>query len=404
MDHSTQVGIIHKLLEFNEQRTTDMAGQESEYFNPVTVYTDPERLSAELKQIWYRRPLSVGHVAEFPKAGDFKTVQVGKVPILVVRGKDDRIRAFVNVCRHRGTVLEERETGHANTFACPYHAWTYGADGALRHVPDDFGFPEVASDKERFGLRELWSQVHAGFVYVQVDGNAPERELVDWLDEVGKDLQDLGLAEYVALEPSTVRHPVNWKLPFDIFLENYHTKFTHRTTIYPVFLSNVGKFDSFGSHIRCVLPRREITELRHIDEAKWDLVEQSTLLYVVWPNTMIAVLPEHAAVWHVYPDGVDHSTMNFYALLARRLHESEAEAEKWQKSLKVIQKVKREDAARFLSIQQGMNSGGNSVLTFGRYEKAIAWFHQSIEEALADSEGDTPQEVPADAPTGTVAR
>ncbi|AJT63082.1 hypothetical protein T261_1396 [Streptomyces lydicus] len=384
MDHATQVRIIQELLEFEEQRTTDMDGQESEHYNPVAAYTDPDRLTAELDRIWYRRPLAVGHVAEFPEAGSFKTLRVGKVPILVVRGKDDRIRAFVNVCRHRGTILVEEECGRANAFACPYHAWTFGQDGGLRHVPDDFGFPDVAADKGRFGLRELWSQVHAGFVYVQADGNTPEQQLVDWLDEVGRDLQDLALDDYAALEPSTVRHPVNWKLPFDIFLENYHTKFTHRSTIYPVFLSNVGKFDAFGPHIRCVLPRREITELRHIDESKWDLVEQSTLLYVVWPNTMIAVLPEHAAVWHVYPDGVEHSTMNFYALIARRLYESEAEKEKWQKSLKVVKKVKREDAERFLSIQQGLNSGAHPALTFGRYEKAIAWFHQSIETALAD--------------------
>jgi phenylpropionate dioxygenase-like ring-hydroxylating dioxygenase large terminal subunit len=401
MDHATEVRIIQELLEFEEQRTTDMDGQESEHYNPITAYTDPDRLTAELDRIWYRRPLAVGHVAEFPEAGSFKTLKVGKVPILVVRGKDDRVRAFVNVCRHRGTVLVEEDCGRSNAFACPYHAWTFGQDGALRHVPDDFGFPDVASDKSRFGLRELWSQVHAGFVYVQADGNAPEQRLVDWLDGVGTDLRDLGLDDYVALEPSTVRHPVNWKLPFDIFLENYHTKFTHRSTIYPVFLSNVGKFDAFGPHIRCVLPRREITELRHIDQSKWDLVEQSTLLYVVWPNTMIAVLPEHAAVWHVYPDGVEHAAMNFYALISRRLHESKAEEETWKKSLKVVQKVKREDAERFLSIQQGLNSGAQSVLTFGRYEKAIAWFHQSIEAALAEPGPETAAGAPANAPATT---
>ncbi|MEV6777392.1 aromatic ring-hydroxylating oxygenase subunit alpha [Streptomyces syringium] len=382
MDHASQVRIIEELLAFEEQRTTDMAGQDHEYHNPVSVYTDPSRFEAEVDRIWYRTPLAVGHVGEFPRAGSFKTLTVGKVPLLVVRGKDERIRAFVNVCRHRGTVLVEEPEGRANAFACPYHAWTYGQDGVLRHVPDDFGFPTVASAKDDYGLRELWCQEHAGFVYVQADGKAPERPLGDWLADVGTDLRDLGLDDFVCLDASRAPHPVNWKLPFDIFLENYHTKFTHRKTIYPVFLSNVAKFDHFGPHIRCVLPRREITELRHIDRSKWDLVEQSTILYVVWPNTMIAVLPEHAAVWHVYPDGVGHCTLHFYALLARRLHESEAEQETWKKSLKVVQKVKREDAERFLSIQRGLESGANPALTFGRYEKAISWFHQSIEEAL----------------------
>jgi phenylpropionate dioxygenase-like ring-hydroxylating dioxygenase large terminal subunit len=383
VDHVAEVRIIQDILGLVDAETTDMAGAEHEYRNPVDHYTDPDRYALEVERIIERTPLVVGHVGEFTTPGAYKTVQIGNVPVLVVGAGDGTIRAFVNVCRHRGTKLVTEPSGARRAFPCPYHAWTYGMDGALTHIPEEFGFPEVTANVSEYGLAELFCEAHQGFVYVRADGKAPSAPLGEWLSEVGRDLADLGLGDYLVRAGSAVDHPVNWKLPLDIFLENYHTKYTHRRTIYPVFLPNVAKFDRFGPHARCVLPRRTITGLREQDESTWDLVAESTLLYTIWPNTMVAVLPEHAAVWHVYPTGVDSCRLEFYALVSPRIAAPDEE-EELNKSLAAVAKVKKEDAARFLGIQEGLKSGANSHLTFGRFEKALAWYHQSIDAALGD--------------------
>lgn len=383
MQHAEQVDILRELRSFVEDRTTDVAGADGEYLNPADHYTDPERFTLETKRVFEAQPVVVGHLGEFPEHGSFKTVTIGDVAVLVVRDGDE-IVAYRNVCQHRGTILVEAEAGKARTFACPYHAWTFGCDGALRHMPDDYGFPGVKERPQDFGLPRLWLGVHAGFVFVRADGREPDEPLAESLDEVGDDLLDMGLESYVKQDKRTTDYHVNWKLPFDIFLENYHTKYTHKNTIFQVFLPNVAKYHQSGRHIRCVLPRRSIGELDEGSTESWDIVEQATILYYIWPNTMLAVLPEHAAVWHVFPRDVGTSTLDFTALLSRRAAGAPEESEKWLKSLKVVYKVKREDSERFVSIQKGLDSGGIRNMVFGRFEKAIGWFHRSVDGALGD--------------------
>lgn len=379
MDHATQVKLIDQVLDLVERGSTDMA--EEEYRNPVSRYTDPERYRREVSRLLKRRPLACGHVSEFTEVGQFKTFEVGDVPILLVRGRDE-IHAFANVCRHRGTKLVDDRRGKRRSFACAYHSWVYGPDGELRSVPDAVGFPSVEANRGGFGLTPLWSAVRDGFVYVQAEGS-PEVDLDEWLGGLSHDLREIGLADYRVFSPNFHSYEANWKLPFDIFLENYHTKFAHKNTIYPVFISNVAKFDRLGAgHARCVLPKRSIVELRDLDRSEWSLIDQSTILYTIFPNTMVAVLPEHAAVWHVYPDDVSHCTLDFYTLISKRASTPEAKAE-WEKSLVVVGRVEQEDIGRALAIQKGLRSGGNESFLFGRFERAIGWYHDSIEAAIA---------------------
>jgi nitrite reductase/ring-hydroxylating ferredoxin subunit len=132
------------------------------YTLPAAWYTEPA---------WFAREQGADLPADLAvrragradcQPGDFFTAQVGTVPIIVTRDETGTVRAFVNVCRHRGSILVAEECGHGKIFQCPYHAWTYGLDGALRAAP---GMREEASfDREQFslfGLRaELWGTIH----------------------------------------------------------------------------------------------------------------------------------------------------------------------------------------------------------------------------------------------------
>ncbi len=111
------------------------------------LYRAPAVLAAELAQIFRHHWLFAGHGCEIPRPGDFFTYKIGDDPLIMLRGEDGRVRALHNVCRHRGSLVCEREQGRAARLVCPYHGWTYGLDGRLLQAPGMTGLdaPALAS-------------------------------------------------------------------------------------------------------------------------------------------------------------------------------------------------------------------------------------------------------------------
>ena len=116
------------------------------------IFIEPEIYQQELEQIFARCWLYLCHDSQIPLPGDFYTTYMGEDPVLVVRGTDGRIRAFLNVCRHRGNRLCRAEDGNAASFSCAYHGWTYGNDGRLIGVPSLKEAYHGELDRERWGL------------------------------------------------------------------------------------------------------------------------------------------------------------------------------------------------------------------------------------------------------------
>ena len=103
---------------------------------PVTNYTDPERFALEVDRIFKRLPLVLGFSSELPDPGSYRALVAADVPVLVVRDPSGTLRAFVNMCSHRGATIVDEGVGSARRFTCPYHAWTYDTTGALVGVLD----------------------------------------------------------------------------------------------------------------------------------------------------------------------------------------------------------------------------------------------------------------------------
>jgi phenylpropionate dioxygenase-like ring-hydroxylating dioxygenase large terminal subunit len=118
----------------------------------ASLYTDPRIFDDELERIFRRGWVFVGHDSEIPGAGDFVTRRIGTEPVIMVRGADGAVAVLVNRCMHRGTMVCAADRGHARTFTCPYHGWTYDVSGALL-VPYPGGY--AALDKARTGSRAL---------------------------------------------------------------------------------------------------------------------------------------------------------------------------------------------------------------------------------------------------------
>src|ERR1043166_7336659 len=141
MDQADRISLLKTLINYADAHTTSMA--DAPWRNDVTAYTCPERHKREEQILIRNRPLVMGLSCDWPNPGAYRTDDFAGVPILTVRGRDGTLRAFLNVCRHRGAKVAQG-CGSAAAFTCPYHGWTYGSDGMLRGLPEEArSFPGV---------------------------------------------------------------------------------------------------------------------------------------------------------------------------------------------------------------------------------------------------------------------
>src|SRR5271168_3716231 len=138
MKHSTQVNLIHQIFDAIDRGMPPMAERFTR--NDTSAYTSPERAAREREVLFRHHPIVAGFSSQIPNPGDYLIEDLAPVPILVVRNASGELRAFVNICRHRGAKLVGGCGTGAKRFSCPYHAWSYDTDGRLVAIPDDYGF------------------------------------------------------------------------------------------------------------------------------------------------------------------------------------------------------------------------------------------------------------------------
>lgn len=382
MKHDDQVRLIRRVLDNMANNSFDM-GDGGEL--AVERYIDPDRLARERTILFRRFPILVGFSSQLRAPGDWLLHRLTGIPILVVRQTDGGIRAFVNTCRHRGVELVDAPNGHARrAFVCPYHAWTYGLDGALLSVTHPDGFPDL--DRSCHGLTRLPAAEGHGMIFVR-PSPSDTFELDDWLGQIATDFDSFGFADHVLYAPTAFDKAIDWKLFFDTSLEGYHFRHAHRDTIAAMFLDNQAVWEWLPPwHSRNFLPKREVVELADRPEAGWNIRTAGNLLYTIFPNTIVLVQPDHAAVMQTFPtDGVGHSTVFWGTLVPEAPATDKAKAH-WDANLKLFIDAIEEDYAMAESIQRGLDTGGNSHLTFGRYEHQVLTFHDTVDRALAEAE------------------
>ncbi len=193
-------------------------------------YTSQEFFDLEMEHLWGKVWLYAGHVAQIPNQGDYVLLDIPWATIFMVRGKDDQIRAFYNVCQHRGAPLVREAEGNFSLLRCTYHQWTYNTQGKLVSVmyEDDFGSD---FDKSCLGLPEVRCEVWNGLVFVNEDPDAAP--LTDWLGMMSEEFDPFQMEK---LRPAAIKSyelTCNWKLTMDAFLEVYHVKGIHPETVGP---------------------------------------------------------------------------------------------------------------------------------------------------------------------------
>ena len=153
----------------NSDLTALLATRREGHGMPRAFYNTGALYAEEVARIWHGGWLFAGFTFEVPNPGDYITMSVDNTPVLVMRDDSGAVRAFHNVCRHRGTLLCRQESGHVRAIVCPYHSWTYSRQGDLVAC---HGMQEEV-DKSKLSLKPLHTEVVAGLIYVSLGGSPP---------------------------------------------------------------------------------------------------------------------------------------------------------------------------------------------------------------------------------------
>ncbi len=197
---------------------------------PTWTYYDEEFLELEKKELFRKNWLVVGHISDMPEARDYLTLDAVGERAIVIRGNDNKIRAFHNVCRHRGAKLKDSRSGKcAHALSCPFHGWTYQLDGKLIAVPAENTFDSL--DKSANGLVPLDMEIWMGFIFIRFDSRnlGASSSVKEQMQPVEKHFQLYRIEDMVPLENTRFEElrPYNWKIIHDIDNEGYHVPVGH---------------------------------------------------------------------------------------------------------------------------------------------------------------------------------
>lgn len=348
------------------------------------IYRDPARYEAEKTRLFRRLPLCLGHADQLREAGSVLARDIVGVPLLLIRGADGAIRVFLNICRHRGTRLVSDEgvtCGHAS-LSCRYHGWTYGLDGALVGLPRREAFPTL--DRATRGLRPLPSVVHHGLIWAVLDGGEAMPDMASYLGPIDRDLDALGLGGHRFFRQRAVRRATNWKLIIDAFLEVYHVKRLHASTIGPFFEDTKYVADHVGQHQRILIARDSFAETHELPPERWSPQRHATFEHFIFPNNIIVYHPDYVSHLGMFPTAPGE-TLFVHTMLVPWEPRDAKEQQHWERSFVLMdgEVFNGEDLFICEQIQLGLSGGAASDrLVLGRFENNLRRFHETVATAL----------------------
>jgi phenylpropionate dioxygenase-like ring-hydroxylating dioxygenase large terminal subunit len=379
MDKQLQTSIAARLYAHIDAKSTDRSAAEMRV--KESEYKDSGRAVRERAFI-ARKAIMVASSDELAETGQFYTTTLGGLGVLVVRQEDGSVRAFRNVCRHRCATVESAESGRRKSFSCPYHGWTYGLDGTLLRIPDEESFTSV--DMTSFGLKELAIAERHGMVWVVADSDSPLEIEKYFGADVDSELADLKLETYKFYRAETFDQPANWKLIMDGFLEVYHVRYLHPTTVGKISMSNILVVDELDQHLRLVSARKDITKLRAEQGDDFDLHRGVILTYILLPSTVVVYVRDHVEIWTVVPHESDpgRSTVTLRFLIPEH-PETDSQQRYWKVNWDtVVGAVQNEDWQMARTIQKNLDGECEIEMILGRNELGLHRFHRYVREEV----------------------
>jgi len=324
-------------------------------------YVDPAIYSDERQSIFRRAWQMLGPAQRLAQAHDYLAVDVAGWKLFALRGADGVLRAFHNVCRHRGARLLAEGAGRCQTLRCPYHHWVYDHDGGLRHAPwfgDDPGF-----------LRGDWPLTPAhvsewrGLVFIAID---PAVSLLEQLGDLPEEVAAYPLESYAGVEQQRFEMRSNWKTYTDNFVEGYHIPGIH-----PSFLKVID-FHGFETVARNGLVRMTSPQKDgSIYAGKW---------LWMWPNWTLSTFPGGMNTSRINPTGVESTDILYDFYFTDTSTDADAVR---RRTIDTTCGIVREDFGICETTQRNYSSGGyTSGPLSPRHEQSVAYFQQRVKAAL----------------------
>jgi len=346
---------------------------------PAAHYTDQNRFDLEQAAIYRRKPVLIGPSALIPEANMYFRREVLGTPLLVTRNSDGLVRAFVNVCSHRGSKLCNSEQPVAGErLVCPYHAWTYNLDGGLIGIPREKVFPGI--DKAFLGLTALPCAEAGGLIWVGTDPKA-EVDFSFAAGELADDLTAIGLHEQRLFNQAVFDVKANWKLVMDTMNDSYHVIRLHKNSLAQFFVDAQHIIDPIGPHVRVAAHRGNFDKsmtFEDFEEARGYMV----FAYTLFPNSVVVVSPDFISVGVMEPVACDRTRVHYY-MLVNDLDVDEKAQNKLQRSFALMERAfGQEDYWAAEQCDEGLRAGVLEHVVLGGMEVQIPMFHKEVDKAL----------------------
>ena len=353
---------------------------------PASNYFDAQRWQREVDLVFRRLPLALGLTAELPEPHGYKAIEVLGMPVLLSRGGDGVVRAFVNMCSHRGSMLMEEGCGSARRFTCPYHGWSYDPSGELVGIFRQADFGEL--DHAELGLTPLPVAERAGIIWVILSPGIPgvtvPLDIDTFLGDYGELLGCLRLEEMFHYGHRVLAGP-NWKVAFDGYVDFYHLPVLHKNT-FGEQIPPHAVFHFFGPHQRIVGPSERAAKLQAKAEADWTTEDLVGGVWSIFPHGSVAGFDVGGArvyqVARIFPGATATESVTHldFVSLDEPTEELRARVDKQIDFL--LQVVRDEDYHTGLKIQRTLPTGVRRELFFGRNEGGAQHVHGWIDRVL----------------------
>ncbi|QIG80163.1 aromatic ring-hydroxylating oxygenase subunit alpha [Stakelama tenebrarum] len=356
---------------------------------PAWTYSDPEFFEVEMRRIMRPSWQVVCHVSDIPDHGDYHTLDFLGESVIVVRGKDSEIRAFTNVCRHRGARIVDGPSGCAKRFVCPYHAWTYDLEGRLAGLPLKEIYPDV--DTSKLGLAPVEVEIAFGFIFVRLedDGGPTVSEMIaPYAEEIGhyrfEDLRALGR---VTMRPRAV----NWKNVGDNYSDALHIPVAH-PGLTRLMKNGYGveAYPWVDKMWGPILPRlsnnpseqayqKFLPRVDHLPEDR----QRLWTYFKLWPNVAFDIYPDQVDFMQWIPVSPTETLIREipYAIPDDRREMKAARYLNWR----INRQVNAEDTWLINRVQDGMQSHSFSVGPLGETEVALRNFCSKVRQIVPES-------------------
>lgn len=356
---------------------------------PAWTYRDPDFFAAEQERVFRPSWQVVCHVSDVPGEGDWHSLDYLGESVIVVRGKDAGLRAFTNVCRHRGSRLVDGSSGCAKKLVCPYHAWTYDLDGRLTGVPDSASYPTL--DRGKAGLVPVDLEIWRGFVFVRLadDGGPSVAQMMQPYEAMVDPyrFEDLRALGRVTLRPRSI----NWKNIGDNYSDGLHIPVAH-----PGLTRLFGK--SYGveaePHVDRMwgemvdrpsdnwserLYQRLLPPVPHLPENR----QRFWLYFKLWPNVAFDIYPDQVDFMQWLPVSPTESLIReiSYVLPDDRREMRAARYLNWR----INRQVNAEDTVLITRVQDGMQSQSFSMGPLSDKEVCLKHFCRRMRDLIPEA-------------------